>query len=373
MVAFRFASPVVVSLLLIAASATAGDAPQYEFDAIKIPAASANEPTLPQVDVDRALKYLDDGAVAWTGSRKCVTCHTTGTYLVTRPALTAQFGPPRSELRQFFVGELHRLKGLDDEQKQAGIHPAQVVYIAAGLAEWDAHVTGTLSPEDDEALRHMLSLQLESGTYNSLDCWPPYESSAFQEATVAAMAVATAPGWLAGLGDDALKARVEQLKHYLRTTPPPQDHDRALLLWTATRMPDLLDESQRAAIIDMLWSKQNDDGGWALRDFGKPEEWGGGNRAEKLRSEPEFANPPSDGHQTGLAVLILRDAGVPASDPRIQSAVKWLLANQRESGRWWTRSLNTDSWHFITYSGTAYPLLALSKCDALPKAETAAK
>jgi squalene-hopene/tetraprenyl-beta-curcumene cyclase len=49
----------------------------------------------------------------------------------------------------------------------------------------------------------------------------------------------------------------------------------------------------------------------------------------------------------------------------------WLLRNQRQSGRWWTRSLNTDKWHFITYSGSAYPLLALSLCDALP-AEVAA-
>jgi hypothetical protein len=28
--------------------------------------------------------------------------------------------------------------------------------------------------------------------------------------------------------------------------------------------------------------------------------------------------------------------------------------------------LNRDGWQFITYSGTAYPLLALALCDALP-------
>jgi hypothetical protein len=36
------------------------------------------------------------------------------------------------------------------------------------------------------------------------------------------------------------------------------------------------------------------------------------------------------------------------------------------TGRWWTRSLNTDTHHYITYSGTAYPLLALALCHALP-------
>jgi squalene-hopene/tetraprenyl-beta-curcumene cyclase len=59
---------------------------------------------------------------------------------------------------------------------------------------------------------------------------------------------------------------------------------------------------------------------------------------------------------------------VPADDPRLQKAIAWISASQRESGRWWTRSLNTDSWHFITYSGTAYPLLALQMCNAVPVA-----
>ena len=62
---------------------------------------------------------------------------------------------------------------------------------------------------------------------------------------------------------------------------------------------------------------------------------------------------------------MLREAGVPANDPRLQKGIQWLLAIQRESGRWWTRSLNTDKAHYITYSGTAYPLLALMKCGVL--------
>jgi squalene-hopene/tetraprenyl-beta-curcumene cyclase len=69
---------------------------------------------------------------------------------------------------------------------------------------------------------------------------------------------------------------------------------------------------------------------------------------------------------TGLAIIALRGAGLPASDPRLQRGISWLLHNQRESGRWWTRSLNTDDWHFVTYSGTLYPLVALALCDALP-------
>ena len=34
--------------------------------------------------------------------------------------------------------------------------------------------------------------------------------------------------------------------------------------------------------------------------------------------------------------------------------VAWLKANQRESGRWYTRSLNNDKAHYITNAGTAF-------------------
>ena len=70
---------------------------------------------------------------------------------------------------------------------------------------------------------------------------------------------------------------------------------------------------------------------------------------------------------TGLAIIVLRESGLEANDERLAKGIVWLQKNQQESGRWWTRSLNTDSWHYITYSGTAYPLLALQMCDSLPK------
>ena len=349
-------------------------APQYRAGDIVVSAATAAEAKEARFSLSKADEYLERGALAWTRGRKCVTCHTNGTYMIVRPALTAQLGKPNDEIRRFYVAELQKLKSTAPDKLMAGTRPAQAIFIAAGLSEWDAHIGGKLSPETDEALKFMFSLQLESGTWGSLDCWPPFESSAYQEATVAAMAAATAPGWLKGLEDKTLQASVGKLKKYLRETKPPHDYARLLLLWTATRVPELLDDSSQQKLVSAVWKHQRKDGGWSMRTFAKPEEWGRGNRAEKLRGESNFGNPESDGHMTGLAVIALRDAGVSADDPRIQSAVKWLLSNQRESGRWWTRSLNTDRYHFITYSGTAYPLLALSKCGKLPaRVETSSR
>ena len=358
------------SCWVAAADETKAENPhQYQFEAITIPPATADEPKLDRVSVRKALDYLDQGALAWNGSRKCVTCHTNGTYMVVRPALTGRAGAPNEEMRKHFVGSLEQFAKKSPEEQQQSVAPAQAIYMAAGLAEWDAHVTKKLSPETERALALMFSLQLESGTWGALDCWPPYESSAYHLATVAGMAVGTAPGWLANLADEKLRAGVESLKKYLRTEVPRQDYDRTLLLWAAARLPGFLENDARAQLVDMVFKKQHTDGGWSIRSFGEPEQWGRGNRAEKLRGEPELADPPSDGHQTGLALIVLRESGISAADPRIQKGVHWLATNQRVSGRWWTRSLNTEKWHFITYSGTAFPLLALSLCDALPPAE----
>ncbi len=340
--------------------------PQYRHGEILVPAFRSNEAKRATVSIPLAEEYLRKGALAWAGSQGCVSCHTTGLYMVTRPALTRQLGRPLEEMRTFFVHELEKDLAKRREELLISTRPARVIYTAAGLADWDSHVTRTLSTETRQALAQMLDLQLDTGTWGTLDCWPPYESDAFHLATQAAMAIAAAPGWLAELKDERQLAGVAKLKNYLRNTPPPHDYGRVLLLWASARIPDLLPAEKKHELLNVLSKHQRPDGGWSIRTFAAPEAWGGGNRAQKLRQEPEFSDPPSDGHQTGLVLIVLSEHGIPATDPRVQRGLRWLKENQRESGRWWTRSLNTDSSHYITYSGTAYPLLALGLWGEIP-------
>ena len=342
--------------------------PQYQAGGITVPSASADEPLRKTFALAPALDYAEQGAEAWSKTHRCVTCHTNGTYMLIRPALTAEAGKPSESMRSFFVRELKELRNPDRDPQEIrqDVQPTIAAYIAAGLAEWDAHITKTLSPETVDAIELMFDVQSEDGSWGNQDCWPPFESDVFHGATIAGIAIGTAPGWLEHLSQDApQQAKVARLKQYLQTTTPPHDYGRVMLLWANSRLPGLLDDVRKQEIIAMIGKHQREDGGWSLRAFSQPEAWGSGNRAEKLKSEPEYRDPPSDGHQTGLAVIVLREAGVPADDPRIQRAVRWLLTHQQESGRWWTRSLNNDNHHFITYSGTLYPLLALSKCNSL--------
>ena len=146
---------------------------QYEHGAIRIPAATFDEAKSEEVSVARAAKYLEDASAAWNGKHQCISCHTNGTYMVVRPALTKTLGRPDEGNREFFLAELESLATENPKKLQRGVAPAQVIYLAAGLAEWDAHVTGQLSPETDQALRLMFALQREHGSWGTQDCWPP--------------------------------------------------------------------------------------------------------------------------------------------------------------------------------------------------------
>ena len=117
-------------------------------------------------------------------------------------------------MRETFVAALKDLAAMERGDLQKSTRPGQVIYSAAGLAEWDKHVAKSLSPETSRRSKLMFSLQQPSGTWGSADCWPPYESDAFHEATVAVIAIADAPGWLAGLKDPALRTGVERLENY---------------------------------------------------------------------------------------------------------------------------------------------------------------
>ena len=238
-----------------------------------------------------------------------------------------------------------------------------MAYIAAGLAEWDRHVSHERSSETDAALELLFALQSEDGSFSNLDCWPPLESSDYHGATVAALAVTAAPDWIETIGSKS--DGYAKLVRYLKTEAPPHDYGRVLKLWVATKLPEIMQAAEQKRISRMIVENQHSDGGWSLRDFSKPENWGSGNRAAKLRSEKQADQPESDGHMTGLAVLVLRKSGMDPNHPSIAKGIEWLTANQRESGRWWTRSLNTDKAHYITFSGTCYPLLALQACNAL--------
>ena len=179
------------------------------------------------------------------------------------------------------------------------------------------------------------------------------ESDDHYGVTLAAIAVGCAPDGYAQT--DLAQEGLVGIRSYLENHPAPTLHHQAMITWAAAYLPELISDEERQACVSQLMSLQKEDGGWGLATFGN---W---QRADGQEQDLDA----SDGYGTGFAIYVLRQANVPKTSVAIQRGIQWLKSHQRESGRWFTRSLHSDSQHFITHAGTAMALMALAACDAL--------
>jgi squalene-hopene/tetraprenyl-beta-curcumene cyclase len=197
----------------------------------------------------------------------------------------------------------------------------------------------------------MWTLQRPDGGWDWIKCnWPPMENDDHYGVTLAALAVGVAPEGYAKTA--AAQKGLAGIRAYLDKNPPRNLHHRAMILWTATYLDEFMPADERAATTRELVAKQRPDGGWNSASLG---DWKRGDKKEQ-----DFET--SDGYATGFVIYVLRRAGVPAHDAALQKGIGWLKSNQRESGRWFTRSLNRDNKHYLTHVGTAFAVMALAEC-----------
>ena len=200
----------------------------------------------------------------------------------------------------------------------------------------------------------MWTVQKTDGSWSWIKCgWPPFESDDHYGVTLAAIAVGVAPDDYSK--SDAAQQGLTKIRNYFKHNSPPALHHQAMLLWAGSYGNSLISEDDRKKSVAALLSLQKEDGGWALATLG---DW---KRADGKKQDITT----SDGYGTGLVIFVLRRAGVPADSLPIKRGVAWLKSHQRESGRWFTRSLNKDNKHFISHAGTAMAVMALAVCDEL--------
>jgi len=345
---------------------------QYESGVTAIPAASSTEPRVAsfgKASVLSAVKYLDDGAAAWAESHSCIACHTTGSYMAERPALSPWLGNPPSIVRDNFVTETPNSLAPPPNpsaRQQYEDQSGGLVWRSLGLAEWDRHVIGKLSEVTERSLRDMLTQSRhDTGfwpTYHEMEI--PYITTEFELSVHGAQAIATAPNWLDQLKDEDMMQRIKTLKASLKSHLPRNNYERAMQLQLASFWPELVTVEDRKKASEMLWNLQNSDGGWSTRRMSNPDRW----RDEVIADVQKLlaTNPEeSDPYMTAFAVILLRGENVPASDPRIQKAIAWLKREQRVSGRWWMRTMFRETYSYITYIATAKSLTALAACGEL--------
>jgi squalene-hopene/tetraprenyl-beta-curcumene cyclase len=323
--------------LLMSVPVLAADVPQPK-------PTKADEPIAKEFSLAKAGEYLDGVGVNWTRDRQCVTCHTNMPYVMARPLVKTNDAGWK-EVRKFLEKDVASWK----TGKPRG--DAYVVATATGLAFLDANSTGMLSDATKDAFAKMWQVQQKAGYWNWLKCdWPPMEHDDYYGAVLAAVAVGTAPGDYAKSAE--AKEGLAKLTAYLKKTPPPDLHHKTMLLWASTKIDGLMSAEQRKATIADLVKLQHADGGWSLPSLGTYA------RRDKSPNDPKAE---SDGYSTGFVALVLKQAD--PNNAAIAKGIAWLKANQRESGRWFTRSLNNDKAHYIANAGTAFAVMALQSAS----------
>ena len=303
----------------------------------------------------------------------CVSCHTALPYALARPGLRGSLGESQTSAAETALVEnvLKRVRqwnevapfyadqrnGLPKTSESRG---TESVLNAAILVAQDV-TKGALGADTRTALANMWALQMKTGDLSGAWAWlnfkyEPWESeqAPYFGASIAAIAVGTAPGAYASAEEN--RAAVDALRGYL-TKQLDRQHtfNRLMGLWASSKLTGTLTATQQRAIVDEALSKQQSDGGWSMSTL-----------APWKRSDGSQEDAASDGYATGLATLVLEQAGA-ASDPRVKRGLEWLMEHQdRSTGRWTATSLNkqrdpkSDAGQFMSDAATAYAVLALT-------------
>ncbi|MDZ4851169.1 MAG: squalene--hopene cyclase [Pirellulaceae bacterium] len=320
-----------------------------------LPEIHANEPIAAEYSAKKGAEYLDRAALNWQKTKKCATCHTNMFYLAARPALSA-IQSDSGDVRRFYEDYRKvrwQKKGPTENQ---GFWP---IVVGTGLTLNDLQTTGKLSDVAREVLDMMWTVQREDGGWKWPHCdYAPMEIDDHYGVTVAALTVGIAPDGYAETPQ--ARAGLDKLREYFKNNPPKSLHHRAMLAWCSIRVEGIATEAQRKEALDELLALQLDDGGWSTSGF--LTDWKGLARKD---GQP-LDTKTSDGYGTGFVIVVARELGIPADDPRLRRGIAWLHANQRESGKWFTRSPVNEARNLISNVGSAFDILALQACNELP-------
>ena len=287
-----------------------------------------------------AAQYLDARQKEWAEWKQaaapggtCFSCHTNMTYLLARPALRRALG--ETAPTPYETGLLNGLRTrLATRDTTAGYPPFKKEPLATQALGVDTIFAALFLTQNEQALDRLWAVQLHDG--KTKGAWPwfqvaldPWEmpESPFYGASLAALAVASAPAEYRARQD--VREHVAELSGYLRNEQASQPmHNRLMLLWASTAMPDLLPKATRKSLIKELAGLQQPDGGWTIASLGP------------FKEHPDApVSAGSNGYATGFAAFVMVKAGV--KGPALTKALQWLRTHQdAATGTWEATSMN---------------------------------
>jgi squalene-hopene/tetraprenyl-beta-curcumene cyclase len=233
--------------------------------------------------------------------------------------------------------------------------------LASLVLAMDDAPRGKLSAEGEKAFDRLWSLQVKTGPDKGAWLWSdfdldPWETkeSAFYGAALAALATGLAPAGYQSRPE--IQENIAALAAYLRGGQKTQPlHNKLFLLWASAKLRDLLPDTDKQAILNELWRKQESDGGWTIASLGQ---W-------KQRAKAPVA-AGSNSYATALVTYATEQAGVQRAQAGLAKALAWLRTHQDTHGGYWAaESMNhkhdpgTVPEKFMSDAATGYAVAAL--------------
>jgi squalene-hopene/tetraprenyl-beta-curcumene cyclase len=339
--------------------------------------AIANE-TVSAEQLKSAGKYLDSRQQEWFGYAKCISCHSGLPYALAQPSLRKLTGrETKSAQETKMLAQIERRTGRwseldtnefglyydDSDEKKSQSWGTEAVFNAVILS-FNDQAQGRTTPSEStrQAFANLWQTQLKEGENKGAWDWLEFNEAPWGNvearylgASLAAIAVGTAPGYYSKEIDEKPDLHVAILKTYLSTQFPKQNlHNRLWALWASARLDGVCTKAQLQATIEECLRLQREDGGWVLNSLGT---WKRNDGTEQVQS--------SDAYATALVLHVLQTIGKPRNDPSIANGLEWIRKNQSETGAWPSVSLvkqrdpKSHTGKFMSDAATAFVILAL--------------
>jgi N-acyl-D-amino-acid deacylase len=299
--------------------------------------------------IDKGLRRIEQGAANYITKRKCFSCHHQALAILSLTAAQRRGFPVEpASIRRQIAFTLASFNKKDRIAKGQGVEGASTQAAYALFA-----LEGTGHPADDTTaalIQYLLVRQKPDGSWPALANRPPLEGSLFVNAALSLRALRHYGPARDAKRSEELRTRIESafrkgrgwlLEHTPTTTEDRIFHLRGLIAAKA-------DKKAIADARARLLKDQHKDGSWAQL--------------------PDLAG---DAYASGSAVVALRAAGLPTTDPAYRKAVQFLLSTQKDDGSWLvtTRSRQVQTFfdngdpggksQFISFAATNWAVLAL--------------